>query len=57
MTPWGSNQGWGGNRARKALIQKFYPATINATDLSDLTTGVQGSTKDARALFSGLNRL
>jgi hypothetical protein len=56
MTNWGSNQGWSGNRARAALIHKFYPTTVDASDLSDLTTGVPGSTKDARALFYGLNR-
>lgn len=56
MAPWGSNQGWSGNRARATLIHKFYPATVNASDISDLTTGVQGSTKDARALFNGANR-
>lgn len=56
MASWGSDHGWSGNRARAALIHKFYPNTVDASDLSDLTTGVQGSTKDSRALFSGSNR-
>lgn len=56
MTNWGSTQGWEGNRARAALIHKFYPTSVDASDISDLTTGVPGATKDTRALFYGLNR-
>ena len=56
MPNWGSNQGWSGNRARAALIHKFYPTTVDASDLTDLSTGVPGATKDTRALFYGLNR-
>ena len=52
MKPWGTTEGWGGNRARKALVLKFFPGLIFTTDKTDLTT-VSGSTKDLRALFYG----
>ena len=52
MANWGSNAGWGGNRARSALIKKFFPTgSTFFTDASDLTTAILASMKDARALF------
>lgn len=54
MVPWGTSEGWGGNRARSALVKKFFPSapTIFATNKKDLTTAV-GAVKDLRALFNG----
>ena len=52
MVNWGSNAGWSGNRARAALVKKFFPTgSTFFTDASDLTTAILASMKDARALF------
>lgn len=49
MPNWGSTEGWGGNRARAALVKKFFPdGTIPSGALaSPSTTGAA----DKRALF------
>src|ERR1035437_2490437 len=53
MPSWGSTDGWGGNRARAALVKKFFPTgTTYFTDPRDLTTTLASSPlKDNRALF------
>jgi len=52
MVSWGSNAGWGGNRARASLVKKFFPTgTTFFTDASNLTTAILTSMKDKRALF------
>ncbi|MDO5664889.1 MAG: RagB/SusD family nutrient uptake outer membrane protein [Bacteroidia bacterium] len=49
MPNWGSTEGWGGNRARAALVKKFFPdGTIPANAL--LTSQTTGAA-DKRALF------
>lgn len=55
VTPnWGTKENWGGNRARVALVKKFFPnaPSIFASNKSDLTTAL-GPTRDNRALFNG----
>lgn len=60
MKPAGTSEAWAGNRARSTLIRKFFPTTINVTDMTDLTTGatapVSRWTRDARALFFAKDR-
>lgn len=53
MINWGTTEGWGGNRARAALVQKFFPdGKIPAdADLTDLST-----LGDERALFYAFER-
>jgi hypothetical protein len=52
MANWGSNQGWGGNRSRSALVKKFFPTgTTFFTNSADLTSAILPSMKDSRALF------
>lgn len=49
MNYWGSTEGWGGIRARKALVEKFFPlgnAPMNADE-----TVMPVAAKDDRALF------
>lgn len=49
MPNWGSTEGWGGNRARAALVKKFFPdGTIPSSAL--LTPSTTGA-GDKRALF------
>lgn len=45
MPSWGTTEGWGGNRARVALINKFFPSGIPG-GIDDLST-----VKDKRAMF------
>lgn len=50
MSNWGSSAGWGGNRARKSLAEKFFPTGIpSGADLTNLVA----SAGDDRALFHG----
>jgi len=60
MTPVGTKEAWSGNRTRSSLIRKFFPGTINASNLSDLTTGATSPasrfTRDDRAMFFGTGR-
>lgn len=49
MTPWGSSEGWGGVRARKALVDKFFPN--GGIPLDGVETDMVAAAKDARALF------
>ncbi len=53
MNSWGTSEGWGGNRARAALVKKFFtdgviPADADKTDLSTLG--------DERAMFFAADR-
>ena len=52
MASWGTTEGWTGNRARAALVKKFFPnpTSVFFGNSADLTTAI-GSTKDDRALF------
>ena len=49
MNDWGTTEGWGGNRARAALVKKFFTDGIvpSDADLTDLST----ATDDERAMF------
>jgi starch-binding outer membrane protein, SusD/RagB family len=49
MPDWGTSEGWGGNRARAALVKKFFSdGTIpSSADLTDLTTAAN----DDRAML------
>ena len=49
MPNWGSNDGWGGNRARAALVKKFFPDG-NIPENAKLTPATTGAA-DKRALF------
>jgi len=55
MGDWGTNQGWGGNRARQDLVKKFFPNPTSGTFITrdtDMTKVVIPiSWKDDRALF------
>lgn len=53
MPGWGTTEGWGGNRARAALVNKFFPGNAVFSNNNDLTTAKAPtlSVKDARALF------
>ena len=49
MSPWGTSEGWGGVRARQALINKFFPngnIPMGATE-----TEMAAAANDDRALF------
>lgn len=49
MPNWGSTEGWGGNRARAALVKKFFPdGTIPS---NAMTTPQTTGAADKRALF------
>lgn len=58
MGDWGTNQGWGGNRARQDLVKKFFPnpgsVIANNTNMTMVT--YPGNLKDDRALFFRANR-
>jgi hypothetical protein len=60
MKPVASTGAWAGNRARSSLIRKFFPTTINVSDLTDLTTGAtvpaSRNTRDDRAMFFAKDR-
>ena len=56
MDNWGSTEGWGGNRARAALVKKFFPEGISVTDSATLATGLPGLADDDRALFFAYKR-
>ncbi len=60
MKPVGTSEAWSGNRARSSLVRKFFPSSINVTDMTDLTTGATQPasrwTRDARALFFAKDR-
>ena len=49
MPNWGSTEGWGGNRARAALVKKFFPDG-NIPENAKLTPTTTGAA-DKRALF------
>lgn len=53
MPGWGTTEGWGGNRSREALVNKFFPGNAVFSNNNDLTTAKVPtlSVKDARALF------
>ena len=51
MLAWGTSGGWGGNRARAALVKKFFPAN-NAPTANDLTIAAA----DKRAMLSSTDR-
>lgn len=53
MPGWGTTEGWGGNRARAALVNKFFSGNAVFSNNNDLTTAKAPtlSLKDARALF------
>lgn len=48
MTDWGSTEGWSGNRARAALVKKFFPSGVVPTS-DNLTTA---ATDDRAMLYS-----
>jgi hypothetical protein len=49
MTAWGTSEGWGGVRARKALVDKFFSSGV--VPLKGTETDIVSAAKDARALF------
>jgi hypothetical protein len=49
MTSWGTSEGWGGVRARKALVEKFFPGGTAPSQGNE--TEIVNSAKDERALF------
>lgn len=49
MTYWGTTEGWGGVRARKALVDKFFPS--GNAPLSANETQMAAAAVDDRALF------
>ncbi len=49
----GTDQAWGGNRARPDLVKKFFP-NGNVPNLESYATAEAAG--DDRALFSGVNR-
>lgn len=49
MNSWGTSEGWGGIRARKALVDKFFIKTAVPMDADE--TGMVAAAKDDRALF------
>lgn len=49
MVPWGTSEGWGGVRARKALIDKFFP--YNNAPVGTSKEEMMVAAKDRRALF------
>lgn len=51
MTPWGTSEGWGGVRARKALVDKFFPNNNAPTAANE--AGMIAAAGDDRALFYG----
>lgn len=51
MIAWGTSGGWGGNRARVALVKKFFP-NMNAPVADDLTTAAN----DDRAMLYSTDR-
>jgi len=56
MFDWGTTEGWGGNRARAALVEKFFPDGIAATDSATLAGGLPDLAGDDRALFYAYER-
>lgn len=60
MTSWGTTEGWGGVRARQALVEKFFPdgdapLTVNETQMveaagDDRALFFSGTSDDARTL-------
>jgi len=56
MPSWGSSEGWGGNRARAALLKKFLPDGVTNDDLDGQTsTTFKEKAGDDRAWFWGWN--
>ena len=53
MTPWGTSEGWGGVRARKALVNKFFPNDSDAPLGVDETQMVAAANDDRALFFSG----
>ncbi|NDV56972.1 RagB/SusD family nutrient uptake outer membrane protein [Bacteroides sp. 519] len=49
MTSWGTSEGWGGVRARKALVQKFFPN--DNPPMNGVETDMVAAADDDRALF------
>lgn len=49
MSNWGTTEGWGGVRARKALVEKFFPNSDPPMDADE--TGMTAAAGDDRALF------
>ncbi|WP_298110005.1 RagB/SusD family nutrient uptake outer membrane protein [uncultured Bacteroides sp.] len=49
MVPWGTSEGWGGVRARKALINKFFP--YNNAPIGASKDEMMAAAQDRRALF------
>lgn len=49
MTSWGTSEGWGGVRARKALVDKFFPN--GGVPLEGVESDIIAAAKDDRALF------
>lgn len=56
MPDWGTTEVWSGNRARAALVKKFFPNGISATDEETLTNGLPELANDDRALFYAYDR-
>jgi len=58
MGNWGTNQGWGGNRARQDLVKKFFssPTSVIAKDTNMTMITFPTNVKDDRALFFKKNR-
>lgn len=52
MNSWGSSEGWGGVRARQALVEKFFPDG-NAPLLVDETEMIEAAGDDRAIFFSG----
>lgn len=50
MADWGSTRGWGGSRARAALVKKFFPSGV-VPAVADLTT----SAVDDRAMMNAVD--
>lgn len=55
MTPWGTSEGWGGVRARKALVNKFFPNDNPPMD-GDEADMVAAAGDDRALFFAGDDR-
>ncbi|MDB4497761.1 RagB/SusD family nutrient uptake outer membrane protein [Gammaproteobacteria bacterium] len=51
MPAWGSESGWGGNRARKQLVMKFFNSKAEANAVHGVTADFQTAASDDRAMF------
>lgn len=54
MTDWGTTEGWGGNRARAALVKKFFPDGSIPSDADQ--TDLRDAANDDRAMLFAEDR-